>query len=472
LRERVAQLEETVAEQHHSSESPEQPTASRRGLLSAAAGVAGLGALGVYSSSPASAQAAGQVGTQSEPVDVEAYDVNVQGSLTGVNTGDVQNPLTGDLDAGGNSVTNAAAVEADDGRINDSVGYSGYPTEGGVALYVRNSGSDSNTGLSTTDAVATVGAALDRLPRLPVYNGAKPSAVIELKGGETYQISDEVIQAPWVSKLLIDTDDGTTATLQVPNGSNGFLVKKTTAGFTDIRIEPSDSANVHDAAIQARRQAVINIRDGTTLFDGSGGLGDGLVEAYDESFVQVRSGATVDANGSGANGVVSHSSSHLAINGTVQNSDRAVYADRGATASVIGATVDNNSYVSYAEDGGLTKLVGVNLSGNNTVLYAGAEGVAKIESISSQTGTTTLENGRSGGITIDQRSNDWTMWGQNGQPMLRRGGNGVYPYIDRIFNATASDLDEYQMAFDPNGPHLVYKTGAGTAYKISTDGQI
>jgi len=107
LRERVAQLEETVAEQQATSESPEEPTASRRGLLSAAAGVAGLGALGIYSSYPASAQAAGQVGTASDPVDVEAYDLNVQGTATGL----LQNPLTGDLDASGNSLTNVSAVE-------------------------------------------------------------------------------------------------------------------------------------------------------------------------------------------------------------------------------------------------------------------------------------------------------------------------------------------------------------------------
>jgi len=115
LRERVAQLEETVAEQHHSSESPAQPTASRRGFVKAAAAVAGFGALGIYSSYPASAQASGQIGTSSEPVDVEAYDLNVQGTANGL----VQNPLAGDLDAGGNSVTNAAAVEAESATITD-----------------------------------------------------------------------------------------------------------------------------------------------------------------------------------------------------------------------------------------------------------------------------------------------------------------------------------------------------------------
>jgi hypothetical protein len=101
LRERVAQLEETVAEQQATSESPEQPSASRRGFVKAAAAVAGLGALGIYSSHPASAQAAGQVGTSSEPVDVEAWSLNVQGQLAG------------DLDGGGNSLTDVAAAEVD-----------------------------------------------------------------------------------------------------------------------------------------------------------------------------------------------------------------------------------------------------------------------------------------------------------------------------------------------------------------------
>jgi len=67
--------------------------------------VAGLGALGVYSSSRASAQASGQIGTASDPVDVEAYDLNVQ------------NQLAGDLDAGGNSVTNADSVSTDEGDV-------------------------------------------------------------------------------------------------------------------------------------------------------------------------------------------------------------------------------------------------------------------------------------------------------------------------------------------------------------------
>jgi hypothetical protein len=104
LRDRVADLEQTVANQQATIDSLAAPTASRRGVLAALTGVAGAGALGAYSQR-ASAQAAGQVGTQSEPVDVEAWDLTVQ------------NQLAADLDAGGNSLTNVGAVEAEEAII-------------------------------------------------------------------------------------------------------------------------------------------------------------------------------------------------------------------------------------------------------------------------------------------------------------------------------------------------------------------
>lgn len=75
---------------------------SRRQLLSLAggsAGVAGLVALGV---DPATAQsAAGQVGTQSSPEDVFAFNLDVQGALQR------------DLDAGGQAISNVGSVSTD-----------------------------------------------------------------------------------------------------------------------------------------------------------------------------------------------------------------------------------------------------------------------------------------------------------------------------------------------------------------------
>jgi hypothetical protein len=79
LRERVQALEQTVQEQQSTIE---QLMPSRRAILAGGAGLVGGAAL----TSQASAQsAAGQVGTSSEPVDVEATTVNA----TDVNTDSV-----------------------------------------------------------------------------------------------------------------------------------------------------------------------------------------------------------------------------------------------------------------------------------------------------------------------------------------------------------------------------------------------
>lgn len=83
LRERVRELEQTVDQQ---SETIASMLPGRRAILSGAVG-ASLGAGGMfYGSERASAQGGGQVGTSSNPVDVEAYNLNVQGSVSGIDT--------------------------------------------------------------------------------------------------------------------------------------------------------------------------------------------------------------------------------------------------------------------------------------------------------------------------------------------------------------------------------------------------
>jgi len=79
LRERVRTLEQTVAQQQ---DTIQQLMPSRRAILAGGAGLVGGAAL----TGQASAQsAAGQVGTSSEPVDVEAATVNADS----VNTGEI-----------------------------------------------------------------------------------------------------------------------------------------------------------------------------------------------------------------------------------------------------------------------------------------------------------------------------------------------------------------------------------------------
>jgi hypothetical protein len=72
LRERVAELEATVQNQQ---ETIRKMLPGRRGVLKGAALVGGGGLVGALSADRVSAQAAGQVGTTSEPIDVIAYSL-------------------------------------------------------------------------------------------------------------------------------------------------------------------------------------------------------------------------------------------------------------------------------------------------------------------------------------------------------------------------------------------------------------
>ena len=99
LRARVRDLEATVSNQQEIIQKlmpSRRQTIAGLGLLGAGAGV------GRLSTERARAQAAGQVGTDDDPVDVKAWDLNVAGQLTS------------DLDAGGNSVTNVGSMAVED----------------------------------------------------------------------------------------------------------------------------------------------------------------------------------------------------------------------------------------------------------------------------------------------------------------------------------------------------------------------
>ena len=74
----------------------------RRSVLKGAALLGGGALVGAGTADRASAQASGQVGTSSDPVDVEAYDLAVQ------------NQLSSNLDAGGNDLTNVGSLNTDD----------------------------------------------------------------------------------------------------------------------------------------------------------------------------------------------------------------------------------------------------------------------------------------------------------------------------------------------------------------------
>jgi len=83
---------------------------SRRAFAAAVGGTLGASGLVALGVDPAAAQAAGQVGTSSSPVDAFVYDL------------DVANALQSDLDAGGNALTNVGSVSTESATINANGG--------------------------------------------------------------------------------------------------------------------------------------------------------------------------------------------------------------------------------------------------------------------------------------------------------------------------------------------------------------
>jgi len=164
LRDRVRELEQTVATQQETIDSLSQQSGavSRRGLLGALAGAAGLGAAGVYGSTSAQAQAsgpAGQQGTASAPNDMFAWGLDVQNGaqfngtdLVGVGAAEVEESVT--VTAGEASNTLHYGSNQDRGNAgNDGVAVgigARVPTESSVSVGYQ--AARDNTGESVTEA--------------------------------------------------------------------------------------------------------------------------------------------------------------------------------------------------------------------------------------------------------------------------------------------------------------------------------
>jgi len=77
-----ALAQEVVAELDPGTVIDDKLILSRRQAIGLATGSIGVGVLATLGVGEASAQAAGNIGTASDPIDIEAYDLNAQNSLT------------------------------------------------------------------------------------------------------------------------------------------------------------------------------------------------------------------------------------------------------------------------------------------------------------------------------------------------------------------------------------------------------
>jgi len=230
LRDRVADLEQTVAEQQATIESLQQPPASRRGVLAALTGVAGAGALGAYSQR-ASAQAAGQVGTQSEPVDVFANTIDSNEVIAA----DV---LADSVSAEQVSITDRI-LQSDDFLDISSLGVIEGPSDVSTSSYTRVADGD---GLFST---------VDIPPGASLY-GRFFARMVNDTSGET------VTAAPNVFNISDNTTDRLTALEVSVTGTSPTTVD---SGWTQITSLPT--------GIHLFEQIDAKVSNGTGSFSGN-----------------------------------------------------------------------------------------------------------------------------------------------------------------------------------------------------------
>jgi len=196
LRERVRELEATVAQQQ---DTIEQLMPSRRAILAGGAGVLGGAAL----TGQASAQsAAGQVGTSGEPVDVEGAEVNADLvnaeaiSITNVSTGTPSTILNADASPGSTTDQIVEYTNGVDGATTTILSANSPVPRGGIATVLVRESSTSVAIDRVLYGVGTAPVVIDSVTR-----GAPT--------GRTYEVDSVTVD------LLLSMDSATTANVAV-----------------------------------------------------------------------------------------------------------------------------------------------------------------------------------------------------------------------------------------------------------------
>jgi len=196
LRERVRELEATVAQQQ---DTIEQLMPSRRAILAGGAGVLGGAAL----TGQASAQsAAGQVGTSGEPVDVEGAEVNADLvnaeaiSITNVSTGTPSTILNADASPGSTTDQIVEYTNGVDGATTTILSANSPVPRGGIATVLVRESLTSVAIDRVLYGVATAPVVIDSITR-------------DAPTGRTYEV-DSV-----TGDLLLSMDSATTANVAV-----------------------------------------------------------------------------------------------------------------------------------------------------------------------------------------------------------------------------------------------------------------
>jgi len=300
-------------------------------------------------------------------------------------------------DWGGYNISNLGSLDT----ANATVGESITPEQSDYTLYVRAAGSDSNTGLSSSQAVASISQALENIIALPINTATTggPSVTVNIEGGATFTESDELrIVMPWVSRLRLVSSDGTQWTLKSDSDGDALQVTQSFVEIDDGKIDAVDATSRYSSAISATK-AYIRLRAGTEVT----GAAVQQISGNRAAAIEVGDNATVTGLGKGGSEdcIRIHSSSYASVDpqALLQDAHRGLSCQRGSTADVSG-DIDNCTDAVLAENSAAVKVQDGTISNCDTAIIIQNDGVVDLRSSATlSSNTTDIEN--TSGTLID-----------------------------------------------------------------------
>lgn len=323
-------------------------------------------------------------------------------------------------------------------------------------IYVRSSGSDSNDGLSSGSAVASISTAIERLTSIPIQNEETPAYVINIESGATFAANEEVLTIPWANKVALRSSGSGNAILEVPSGAKGLKTWRSRLVLQGITMQEADTANPPSTHIQAEHQTTVEVRDGSELM----GASNWAVHTQGSCFAKLRAdGSLVDGKGNGGDGFVAYQNSTAVVGGTIQNCDRGVFADRNGSAIITG-TIDGCSTGMFAADGGVIRTTDAStVTNNSTAAHAELWSFVNFATNTTVSGNTTLVDPGPLGAVGDNAGNYTTQ-------------------LDTIATdgtLAIGDGSTVQVDFPDNTSHIRWPSQGGTAQPrigINSNGEV
>jgi hypothetical protein len=268
----------------------------------------------------------------------------------------------------------AATVSADEATISEQLSMGANR----IDLYLSSTGDDSNTGLSSSEALATFSEAVDRVSKVShgLDSDGAYTVRINLESGATFSVGNQTIDHPQIGQLNIEGDGGV-STIESSGSSYGLNITMSRVRLDNITVQPADSSNPYQRGVILQYGSVLGTGSNVTIKDGTygslvarrncygllddcdleagSGTDNGAVSVYNSHLVFTSSanitggyniGFNVDDNSGGGFG------------GTVDGSGTAIRTQDNSHVKVNGATIQNATTAFNPTDGGSIKRTG------------------------------------------------------------------------------------------------------------------